>query len=92
MGTTPAYVAVFAEALIDAGVKEGLKEAQAQALVVETLAGTAALLAEHDSLTVRRRVTSPGGTTAAGLAELEKAGVRGAVQAAVAASLAKMRG
>lgn len=92
MGTTPAYVAVFAEALVDAGIKEGIKEAQAEAMVVETLAGSAALLAEHDSLTVRRRVTSPGGTTAAGLAELERGGVRGAVLAAVTASLERMRG
>jgi pyrroline-5-carboxylate reductase len=53
-------------------------------LVAETMAGTAALLEtrEYDTLAVRREVTSPGGTTARGLAALERGGVRPAFQAA----------
>ena len=62
-------------------------------LVAETMAGTAALLAHraHDTLTVRREVTSPGGSTARGLAALERAGVRAAFQDAMDAVIAQGR-
>jgi pyrroline-5-carboxylate reductase len=84
MGVGPAYQALLAEAQVDAAVRHGLKPALAGRLVVETMAGTAALLAarDYDTLTVRREVTSPGGSTARGLDALERGGVRGAFQAA----------
>lgn len=78
MSCAPAYVALVAEAQVDAGVRRGIPPTQASALVTETLAGTAELLRrrDHDTLALRREVTSPGGTTARGLAALERAGVR----------------
>lgn len=82
-GVGPAYVALVAEAWADAGVKAGLPAPVATALVTETLAGAAALLREQDTLAVRRGVTSPGGTTARGLAALEREGVRRAFAAAM---------
>jgi pyrroline-5-carboxylate reductase len=80
MGVSPAYVAVVAEAMIDAAVKEGLKPDLATRLVVETIEGTAALLRARggDTLAVRREVSSPGGVTVRGLAALERAGLRAA--------------
>ncbi len=84
-GVGPAYQALLAEAQVDAGVRYGLSAELAGRLVAETMAGTAALL-EHrnyDTLAVRREVTSPGGSTARGLAALERAGVRAAFQDAI---------
>jgi pyrroline-5-carboxylate reductase len=85
MGVGPAYQALLAEALVDSAVRYGLGAPLAARLVVETMAGTAALLAsrEYDTLAVRREVTSPGGSTARGLAALERAGVRSAFQDAI---------
>jgi pyrroline-5-carboxylate reductase len=82
MGVGPAYQALLAEAQVDAGVRHGLPPALASALVADTMSGTAALLAArgYDTLAVRREVTSPGGSTARGLAALERAGVRAAFQ------------
>jgi pyrroline-5-carboxylate reductase len=82
MGVGPAYHAVVAEAQVDAAVRHGLPPALAGALVADTMAGTAALLAarDYDTLAVRREVTSPGGSTARGLAALDRAGVRAAFQ------------
>lgn len=82
-GVGPAYVALIAEAWVDAAVKAGLPAPLAGSLVTETLAGAAALLREQDTLAVRRGVTSPGGTTARGLAALEREGVRRAFAAAM---------
>lgn len=89
MSCAPAYIALVAEAQVDAGVRRGLPHAQASALVTETLAGTAELLSrrDHDTLAVRREVASPGGTTARGLAALERAGLRGAFSDALDAVL-----
>jgi len=80
MGVAPAYWALMAEAHIDAGVKAGLPAPLAAELAVEALAGTAELLRRRgfDTLAVRREVTSPGGSTARGLAALERAGIRAA--------------
>jgi pyrroline-5-carboxylate reductase len=80
MSCAPAYYALVAEAQIDAGVRRGLPADVAARLVVGTMAGSAALLEHraHDTLSVRREVTSPGGSTARGLAALERAGVRDA--------------
>lgn len=84
-GNGPAYHALLAEAQADAAVRHGLAAPLASRLVTETMAGTAALLAArgYDTLAVRRAVTSPGGTTARGLAALERAGVRAAFQDAL---------
>jgi pyrroline-5-carboxylate reductase len=84
-GVGPAYWALFVEAYIDAAIRRGLPAATATTLVTETLAGTAALLRERggDTLALRRQVTSPGGTTARGLAALERGGVRAALHAAM---------
>ncbi|WP_205698413.1 pyrroline-5-carboxylate reductase [Conexibacter sp. SYSU D00693] len=89
MSNAPAYVALLAEAQVDAGVRRGLPAPLAAELVVQTFAGTAALLRERgfDTLAVRREVTSPGGSTARGLAALERAGVRTAFHDAIDAVL-----
>jgi pyrroline-5-carboxylate reductase len=83
-GVGPAYFALLAEAQADAAVRHGIPAPLANRLVAETMAGTAALLQAHeyDTLAVRRQVTSPGGSTARGLAALERGGVRHAFQAA----------
>jgi pyrroline-5-carboxylate reductase len=82
VGVGPAYQALLAEAQVDAAVRHGIAAGLASRLVAETMAGSAALLRtrEYDTLRVRREVTSPGGTTARGLAALERAGVRFAFQ------------
>jgi pyrroline-5-carboxylate reductase len=92
MSCGPAFVAVVTEAISDAAVREGLDAALAHELVVDTLSGTAALLREHDTLAVRRAVTSPGGMTAAGLAALEAGGVRASLGEAVRAAVGRLRG
>jgi len=88
-GVGPAYQALLVEAQVDAGVRHGLAAPVASQLVAETMAGTAALLETraYDTLAVRREVTSPGGTTARGLAALERGGVRPAFQDAFDAVL-----
>jgi pyrroline-5-carboxylate reductase len=80
MSCAPAYVALVAEAQIDAGVRRGIPAAQGAELVVQTLAGTAELLRRrgYDTLAVRREVSSPGGLTARGLDALERGGLRAA--------------
>jgi pyrroline-5-carboxylate reductase len=80
MGVGPAYQALLVEAQVDAAVRHGLPATVAGQLVVETMSGTAALLSARglDTLAVRREVSSPGGSTARGLAELERAGIRAA--------------
>ncbi len=80
MGCGPAFFALVAEALVDAGVRHGITPDDASRMVVETMAGTAAVLRDHgdDTAGLRRRVTSPGGSTARGLAALERGGVRAA--------------
>ncbi len=91
MGCTPAYLALAVEALAEAGAAAGLDPDLAHELVVETAAGTAALLRTRDPAVLRAAVTSPGGSTEAGLEALEREGARGAFEAAVAASLERMR-
>jgi pyrroline-5-carboxylate reductase len=92
-GSGPAYVFLLAEALIDAGVGVGLPRPVAQALVIQTLLGSATLLAEgpEGPEALRAAVTSPGGTTAAGLAALEARAVRAAILEAVAAATERSR-
>jgi pyrroline-5-carboxylate reductase len=91
MSSSPAYISLVAEALAGAGAREGLDERVAQTIVTEAIAGTAELLAERDTLSVRRSVTSPAGATAAGLAALDRAGVRAAFEEAVQAAIERMR-
>jgi pyrroline-5-carboxylate reductase len=89
MSCAPAYVALVAEAQVDAGVRRGIPAAQGAELVVQTLAGTAELLRRrgNDMVAVRREVTSPGGLTARGLDALERAGLRSAFSGALDAVL-----
>lgn len=90
-GSGPAYVFLFAEALVDAGVAEGLARPDAERLAYQTLLGAARMLVEGDRhpAELRNDVTSPGGTTAAGLRALEDGGLRSAVAAAVHAATAR---
>lgn len=92
-GSGPAYVFLVAEALIEAGVLVGLPRPVSQQLAVQTLLGSARLLAESADgpEALRAAVTSPGGTTAAGLRALEERGVRAAILAAVAAATDRSR-
>ncbi|HEY3959732.1 MAG TPA: pyrroline-5-carboxylate reductase [Solirubrobacteraceae bacterium] len=94
MSCAPAYVALVAEAQVDAGVRHGIPAAQGAELVVQTLAGTAELLRRRDNDTqaVRREVTSPGGVTARGLDALERAGLRTAFSDALDAVLLRADG
>jgi pyrroline-5-carboxylate reductase len=92
-GSGPAYVFLVAEALIEAGVLAGLPRDVSATLAVQTLLGSARLLAESgDSAEqLRAAVTSPGGTTAAGLRALEAGGVRSAFLEAVMAATERSR-
>ncbi|HEY2601243.1 MAG TPA: pyrroline-5-carboxylate reductase [Thermoleophilaceae bacterium] len=87
MSCGPAFLALVTEALVDAGVRHGLQPADASLMAVETMAGTAAMLlaTDRDTAALRRRVTSPGGSTARGLEALERGGVRAAFHDAVTA-------
>jgi pyrroline-5-carboxylate reductase len=89
MSCAPAYVALVAEAQIDAGVRKGIPAAQGAELVVQTLAGTAELLRQrgNDTMAIRREVASPGGLTARGLDALERGGIRAAFSDALDAVL-----
>lgn len=91
MSCAPAYVALVAEAQVDAGVRRGIPPAQASMLVTETLAGTAELLRRrnYDTLAIRREVSSPGGITARGLDALERGGLRAAFSDALDAVLGR---
>jgi pyrroline-5-carboxylate reductase len=87
-GTGPAYVFFVVESMIEAGVHLGLPRATATDLVVQTLVGSAKMLRETGShpVVLREQVTSPGGTTAAALRELEVHKVRAAFLAAMEAA------
>ena len=84
-GTGPAYVFLFTEALIDAGVHMGFPRRIAEQLVLQTIKGSAAFYeqAEKHPAALRNQVTSPGGTSAEALYYLEKAGFRTAISRAV---------
>ena len=92
-GSGPAYVFTFIEALADAGVKNGLPRDVAAGLAAQTVFGASKLLLEtreHPAL-LREKVTSPGGTTIAGLQTLETGGFRGTVMQSVDAATARSR-
>lgn len=92
-GSGPAYLFLVAEALIDAGVLNGLSRDVSVTLASQTLLGAGRLLAEsgQSAETLRANVTSPGGTTAAGLRVLEQRAVRAAVLDAVSAAAERSR-
>lgn len=79
-GSGPAYFFLVVEAMVDAGVSLGLTRDVATQLVVQTMVGAAALLdeSEQNAMELRAAVTSPAGTTAAAVRELERGGVRSA--------------
>lgn len=92
-GSGPAYVFLVAEALIDAGVSAGLPHDLAATLAKQTLFGASKLLVESESspAELRAGVTTPAGTTAAGLGALERHAVRAALIEAVQAATARSR-
>ena len=91
-GSGPAYVFLVAEALVDAGVLAGLPRADVEAMVAQLLVGAAALLQrDGDAAALRAKVTSPGGTTAAGLRVLEERAMRAALIDAVQAAAERSR-
>ena len=87
-GSGPAYVITFIEALIDAGLKVGLNRSDAELLVLQTVLGSVklAMASKEHPAQLRAMVTSPGGTTIAGLHELEAAGFNGIIMDAVEAA------
>jgi pyrroline-5-carboxylate reductase len=87
-GSGPAYVMLVIEAMADGGVRAGLPRATALRLAAQTVRGAAALLlsTEKHPGELKDMVTSPGGTTIAGVAALEEAGLRNALIAAVTAA------
>lgn len=91
-GSGPAYVALFADALIQAGVRQGIPRDIARRLVVETIGGTAVLLKDRSAHQVRDEVMTPGGTTAAAFVAMEKAGFVAAVHDGVEAATEQARG
>jgi pyrroline-5-carboxylate reductase len=92
VGSGPAYLFLVAEALTDAGVLAGLTRSVADALVRQLFVGSAAMLDEYgDPVALRAMVTSPGGTTAAGLRVLEEHGTRSALLEAVLAATERSR-
>jgi pyrroline-5-carboxylate reductase len=92
-GSGPAYIFFVVESMIEAGVHLGLPRATATELVVQTLVGSAAMLRETGShpVVLREQVTSPGGTTASALRELEVHRVRAAFLAAMEAARNRSR-
>ena len=91
-GSGPAFLAYFIECMIEAGEKLGLAAGDARILAVQTAVGTAHLLDSGMSPSrLREMVTSPGGTTAAGLKALDNKGFRDAIAAALEAAMARSR-
>lgn len=92
-GSGPAFIFVLIDALADGGVRTGLPRAVAQQLATQTVLGAAKMvLASSESpATLKERVTSPGGTTIAGIRALEDAGFRAALMAAVEAAAERSR-
>jgi pyrroline-5-carboxylate reductase len=92
-GSGPAYVFLLAEAMIAAGVEQGLDPEVADGLARQTLLGAATLLAEsgEDPAQLRANVTSPGGTTAAAIAEMQGQGIERTIGDGIAAATARSR-
>jgi pyrroline-5-carboxylate reductase len=92
-GSGPAYFALLAEAMIEAGILLGLGRETSTQLVVQTMLGTAKLLRDEHihPVELREAVTSPGGTTIQAIRELEQAGVRAAFLNAIQAAMVRSR-
>jgi len=92
-GSGPAYFALLAEAMIEAGILLGLSREVSTQLVVQTMLGTAVLLRDErmHPVELREAVTSPGGTTIRAIRELEQAGVRAAFLNAIEAAMERSR-
>jgi pyrroline-5-carboxylate reductase len=92
-GSGPAYFALLAEAMIEAGILLGLSRETTTTLVVQTMFGTAKLLRDENihPVELREAVTSPGGTTIRAIRELEQAGVRAAFLNAIQAAMDRSR-
>jgi pyrroline-5-carboxylate reductase len=92
-GSGPAYFALLAEAMIEAGILLGLGRETSTQLVVQTMLGTAKLLRDEEihPVELREAVTSPGGTTIRAIRELEQAGVRAAFLNAIQAAMERSR-
>jgi pyrroline-5-carboxylate reductase len=92
-GSGPAYFALLAEAMIEAGILLGLSREISTTLVVQTMLGTAKQLRDEGMhpVELRESVTSPGGTTIAAIRELEQAGVRAAFLNAIQAAMTRAR-
>jgi pyrroline-5-carboxylate reductase len=92
-GSGPAYFALLAEAMIEAGILLGLGRETSTQLVVQTMLGTAKLLRDEKihPVELREAVTSPGGTTIRAIRELEQAGVRAAFLNAIQAAMERSR-
>ncbi len=92
-GSGPAYFALLAEAMIEAGILLGLSREISTQLVVQTMLGTAKLLRDEHvhPVELREAVTSPGGTTICAIRELERAGVRAAFLNAIQAAMERSR-
>jgi pyrroline-5-carboxylate reductase len=92
-GSGPAYFALLAEAMIEAGILLGLGRETSTQLVVQTMLGTARLLRDEKMhpVELREAVTSPGGTTIQAIRELEQAGVRAAFLNAIQAAMERSR-
>jgi pyrroline-5-carboxylate reductase len=92
-GSGPAYFALLAESMIEAGILLGLSREVATDLVVQTMLGTAKLLRDErmHPVELREMVTSPGGTTIAAIRELEQAGVRAAFLNAIQAAMVRSK-
>lgn len=92
MGCTPGYLALMAEALVEAGVAEGLTNEQSLSMIARSMVATGGLLELHQPADLKRAVASPGGMTEAGLDALEAREFGKTLQAAVDASLERVRG
>jgi len=91
-GSGPAFIALFVETMIDAGVKAGLNKDNASELAVQTLIGTAKLIETGmPPEKLREMVTSPGGTTAAGLTVFRERGLKETVIAAIEAATGRAK-
>lgn len=91
MGCAPGYLALMGEALVEAGEKEGLTHQQSLAMAAKSMIATGGLLEVREPAELKRAVASPGGMTEGGLEALEERDFRAAIQAAVDASLARVR-
>jgi pyrroline-5-carboxylate reductase len=91
MGCSPGYLALMAEVLVEAGVKEGLTTDQAKRMVARSMSATGGLLELREPAELKQAVASPGGMTEAGLKALEQRHFREVLLAAVDASLERAR-